>query len=93
MDVLRGMYGKEIPQPVEFMTTRWRTDPLFCGSFTSWPVGYDEKQFAEMKRPLGALYFAGEAMDEESTPDVNGAYASALAQAKEIAQALKDAHK
>lgn len=40
--------------------TRWSSDPLTRGSYSTWPVGFARSEWEAMRRPVGRLYFAGE---------------------------------
>ena len=77
MSVLRGIYGNNIPNATGVLTERWSHDPLFYGSFTNQPYQFDEKMMYDLKRPLGRLYFAGEAYHNDHDGYTHGAYLSA----------------
>ena len=40
MEVLRKMFGNDIPDPIDIVVPDWIDDPLTYGTYTSWPTGY-----------------------------------------------------
>ena len=73
-----------IPQPLETIVTRWGKDRFAQGTYsyvgpTSQPGDYDT-----MARPVGNLYFAGEATCGTHPATVHGAYISGLRAASEV---------
>lgn len=65
MEVLRSMFGKDIPDPIGFLYPRWSTEPWAYGSYSNWPPGYSIEMHQNLRANLGHLYFAGEALSAE----------------------------
>ncbi|MFM7888047.1 MAG: flavin monoamine oxidase family protein [Pseudanabaena sp.] len=85
MQTLRKIYGDNIPEPIDYQMTRWATDPFSLGSYSYNPVNAVPKMRQELAAPLGmAVFFAGEASNEEYFGTTHGAYLSGLRAAKEI---------
>ena len=74
MQVLRGIYGVGIPDPTNFLLSRFLTDPQFLGSYSHIPVGVTAETFAELAAPVGRVYFSGEATSSRYNGFVHGAY-------------------
>lgn len=79
----------EIPSPSKIIFTRWNQDEFTRGSY-SYPVeGRKHKEDIEtLKKPVGNLYFAGEATDEDWYATTVGAWRSGETVAKEIMKTL-----
>ncbi|KNE60213.1 hypothetical protein AMAG_18487 [Allomyces macrogynus ATCC 38327] len=62
MAVLRQMYPKQtIPRPTAAVIPRWKSDPLFHGSFTNWPLGMTVESWENLVAPLNKrFFFSGE---------------------------------
>ena len=66
MDVLRRMFPEvAIPEPTAFLLPRWFSDPLYRGSYSTWPRSFSSKHLINLGASLGNLWFAGEAMSEK----------------------------
>ncbi|MCL4262156.1 MAG: FAD-dependent oxidoreductase [Anaerolineae bacterium] len=85
MRVLRGMYGRDLPNPDAWLITRWAADPFACGSYSFIPPGASGDDYAALARPVGTrLFFAGEATNRAHPATVHGAYLSGLRAAGEV---------
>ena len=79
MQVLRTIYGKDIPEPSSYVITRWYQDPYARGSYSYLPVGAKVKDYAEISKPvMNRLFFAGEATSTSDPSTVHGAYFSGV---------------
>lgn len=76
MNVLREMYGEDIPDPDDILIPRWTLDPLYRGSYSNWPIGALDQHHENLRKPVGSgrLHFTGEAMSEEAFGYVQGAW-------------------
>ncbi len=85
MKTLRMIYGVEIPEPDNFIVTRWGKDPLAFGSYSHVPPFASGEDYDSLFEPVDdVLYFAGEATNREYPATVHGAYLSGIAAAEEI---------
>lgn len=85
MGALRGMYGRDIPNPDAWLITRWAADPFAYGSYSFIQPGASGDDYAALARPVGEqLFFAGEATNRAHPATVHGAYLSGLRAAGEV---------
>jgi monoamine oxidase len=85
MQTLRTIYGPEIPDPTDWLISRWISDPFAGGSYSYRAVGATSEDHDALAKPVaGRLLFAGEATSHEESATVHGAYLSGLRAAKEI---------
>ncbi|RCH92099.1 hypothetical protein CU098_009565, partial [Rhizopus stolonifer] len=89
MQVLRKMYGNDIPEPNHFMFPRWHSDPLFRGTYSNWPIGELDQHHQNMKAPLhNRLFFAGEALSAKYYGFLQGAWFTGIEAADHVAQCI-----
>ena len=85
MQAMRLMFGKDAPDPVAAVVTRWSKDPFALGSYSHVKVGGSAADRAALARPEGdRLFFAGEHTDRDHSSTVSGAYRSGLRAAAEV---------
>lgn len=85
METLRGVYGDQIPDPIDFQITRWASDPFAHGSYSFNPVGSHPKLRQQLAKPhRRKLYFAGEATEQDYFGTAHGAYLSGIRAAEEM---------
>jgi monoamine oxidase len=85
MTVLRTMYGDDIPEPSDWLITRWNSDPFAYGSYSHIPPhasGEDYDALAESVEDV--LFFAGEATERSYPSTVRGALVSGWRAADEV---------
>ncbi|KAK3180612.1 hypothetical protein K4F52_008078 [Lecanicillium sp. MT-2017a] len=87
-ETLRGIFGQDVPYPVEAVVTRWGSDRFARGSFSSAAPGMQPDDYDSMARPLGNMFFAGEHTIGTHPATVHGAFLSGLRAASEIADCL-----
>lgn len=74
MEVLRAMYGEDIPEPTAFYYPRWTQTPWAHGSFSNWPPSTSLQAHENLRANVGRLFFAGEATSQEFFGYLQGAY-------------------
>jgi monoamine oxidase len=85
MQVLRTVYGPQIPDPESFRLTRWAQDPFAWGSYSYLPPNATPEMMDDLAAPVAdRLFFAGEATYREHPSTVHGAYLSGLRAAEAI---------
>ena len=85
MSHLEKMYGDETLQPVDYLRTKWSSDPFAKGAYSYAGVGTLESDYAALAAPvMDRVFFAGEATYIENLATVNGAYLSGLREAANI---------
>ncbi|KAF7727715.1 hypothetical protein EC973_007272 [Apophysomyces ossiformis] len=88
VQVLRNMFGQDIPEPSAILVPRWHSNPLFRGSYSNWPIGAFEKHHQNLRAPLGEvprLWFAGEATSEQQYGFLHGAWLEGISVAEKVA--------
>ncbi|MEM8862358.1 MAG: NAD(P)/FAD-dependent oxidoreductase, partial [Chloroflexota bacterium] len=85
MDVLRSMYGADIPEPESTQITRWIADPFAAGSYSFPAVGSPSDARSTLAESVSdRLFFAGEATHSDYPATVHGAYLSGIREAEKI---------
>lgn len=87
-EILRNVFGKHVPYPVEAIVTRWGSDRFARGSYSSAAPGMLSDDYDTMARPIGNLFFAGEHTISTHPATVHGAYLSGLRAATEVLEAM-----
>ncbi|KAI9140243.1 hypothetical protein BKA69DRAFT_1029651 [Paraphysoderma sedebokerense] len=89
MQVLREMYGENIPDAIDITVPRWWNDELFHGSYTNWGIGFSESQHDNLRAPLlNRVFFAGEASSPRYNGHVHGAYFTGREMATNVASCI-----
>lgn len=86
--ILRGIFGKDVPHPVEAVVTRWSSDRFARGSYSSAGPAMQPDDYDVMARSVGNLFFAGEHTMRDYPATVHGAYMSGLKAASEVIEAM-----
>ncbi|PFX17976.1 Polyamine oxidase [Stylophora pistillata] len=86
MEILRKVYGEGIPEATDIYYHRWSKEPLTQGAFSDPVVGMTSKDWENIGKNLGRLYFAGEATSEEWYGYMQGAYLTGDKKGKMIAE-------
>ena len=87
-ELLRGVFGQDVPYPVESVVTRWGSDRFARGSYSSAAPDMQSDDYEHMARPIGNLYFAGEHTIGTHPATVHGAYLSGLRAASEVLDSM-----
>ncbi|KAH9009679.1 amine oxidase [Lactarius pseudohatsudake] len=90
MGVLQTMFPKvSIPKPTAFFFQRWFSDPLYRGSYSTWPASFIPQHLINLRASVGKLWFAGEGTSEKYFGFLQGAYFEGEAAASQIVQCIK----
>ncbi len=85
MNILRKIFGKNIPEPSKILVTKWNNDPYTYGAYSYCAVGSSLKDFEELGKSVQKkLFFAGEHTSRKYRATVHGAYISGQRVAKQI---------
>lgn len=85
MGVLRTIYGSRIPNPKDYLITRWKADPFAGGSYSYLATGSSNADRTILAEPVGdRLFFAGEATSADYASTVHGALLSGQRSAEQI---------
>ncbi|CAA6657429.1 unnamed protein product [Spirodela intermedia] len=78
MEVLRNMFGKNIPEATDILVPRWWSDRFYKGTFSNWPIGVSRYEYDQIRAPVGRVYFTGEHTSQHYNGYVHGAYLSGV---------------
>lgn len=87
-NILRSVFGQDVPNPVEAIITRWGSDRFARGSYSSAAPGMLPDDYDTMARSVGNLFFAGEHTIGTHPATVHGAYMSGLRAASEVLESM-----
>ncbi len=77
MGVLRKKFGSWLPEPTRAVATRWRHDPFYLGSYSSYAPGSTPNDRSALAEPVSRNFvFAGEACSRSHPATVHGALES-----------------
>ncbi|WOK95463.1 polyamine oxidase [Canna indica] len=89
MEVLRDMFGKNIPEATDILVPKWWSDRFFRGTFSNWPIGVNRFEFDQIRAPIGRLYFTGEHTSTHYNGYVHGAYLAGIDSANMMIRCIK----
>ncbi len=82
---LRKVFGHTIPEPSQYLITRWGRNPFSYGSYSYIPIGATGTECDVLAEPIGnRLFFAGEATHREYPATTHGAYLSGIREAERV---------
>ncbi|KAI9842022.1 MAG: hypothetical protein M1837_007518 [Sclerophora amabilis] len=88
-NVLKKMFSDpEVKGPSEAIVTRWGKDRFARGSYSYVGPRASSEDYDLMAKPVGNLYFAGEATCGSHPATVHGAYLSGLRAASEVVESM-----
>lgn len=91
MDVLRSMFGSNIPDPTDHLATRWSEDPWTQGAYSYSAVGNKPGDFEGLTKPIAnTVLLAGEHTTFAYHGTTHGAYLSGLQAARFIDDELAE---
>ncbi|MBK7224480.1 MAG: FAD-dependent oxidoreductase [Saprospiraceae bacterium] len=85
MSHLKDMYGNNIPQPTNFLRTRWQSNENSYGAYSYTAVGSEMQHFDELAEEIDdKLFFAGEHTHIDYFSTAHGAYLSGIREADKL---------
>lgn len=82
---LRKGFGNAVPQPENYLITRWGQDPFCYGAYSYIPVNASNHDYEVLANPItDQLFFAGEATHKQYPASTHGAYLSGIREAERI---------
>ena len=83
--VLAAVYGRDLPEPVATVVTRWADDPFTRGSYSHCPRGADPAMYDVLAEPVhGRILLTGEHTQCARVGYADGAYVSGLRAARRL---------
>ncbi|NBT48455.1 MAG: FAD-dependent oxidoreductase [Actinobacteria bacterium] len=79
-DALASALGRKVSRPKDIIVSKWGHDPYSLGAYSFMGVGATPADRMVLGKP--SLYFAGEAVSENYSATMHGAYESGLSAAK-----------
>ncbi|KAK6119205.1 hypothetical protein DH2020_047053 [Rehmannia glutinosa] len=76
MEVLRNMFGHDIPDATDILVPRWWNNRFQRGSYSNYPIYVNRQLVDDIKAPVGRIFFTGEHTSEKFSGYVHGAYLS-----------------
>ncbi|KAJ4795756.1 Polyamine oxidase [Rhynchospora pubera] len=89
MQVLKEMFGKNIPDATDILVPRWWSNRFFKGTFSNWPIGVNRYEYDQIRAPVGRVYFTGEHTSEHYNGFVHGAYLAGIDSANMLIKCMK----
>ncbi|KAJ0376881.1 hypothetical protein COL26b_004936 [Colletotrichum chrysophilum] len=90
MEVLRDMFQREIPDPIDFYHHDWTREPWAYGSYSNWPPGMTLEMHQNIRANLGNLWFAGEATHPQYFGFLQGAYYEGMSAGEAVVGCIKN---
>lgn len=85
LEVLREVWGDEVGEPIETLSTHWSKDPLFQGTYSYPKIGSLPAHFRAFQKPIQTrLHFAGEHTTFTYHSTTHGALLSGIRASKAI---------
>lgn len=78
MEVLRNMFGPDIPDALDILVPRWWNNRFQRGSYSNYPIYVNHQQVDDIKAQVGRVFFTGEHTSEKFSGYVHGAYLSGI---------------
>ncbi|GAB4832521.1 polyamine oxidase1, flavin-containing amine oxidoreductase [Ancistrocladus abbreviatus] len=89
MQVLRDMFGPDIPDATDIIVPRWWNNRFQRGSYSNYPVISNHQFVQDIKAPVGRIYFTGEHTSERFSGYVHGGYLSGIDTARDLLEKMK----
>ncbi|KAG7014256.1 Polyamine oxidase 1 [Cucurbita argyrosperma subsp. argyrosperma] len=78
MEVLRDMFGPDIPDAIDILVPRWWSNRFQRGSYSNYPIISDCQIVQNIKEPIGRIFFTGEHTSERFNGYVHGGYLAGI---------------
>ncbi|NP_001313211.1 polyamine oxidase 1 [Nicotiana tabacum] len=78
MQVLRNMFGPDIPDATDILVPRWWNNRFQRGSYSNYPIYVNHQLVHDIKEPVGRIFFTGEHTSEKFSGYVHGGYLSGI---------------
>ena len=89
MNVLRDVWGQNIPDPTDILTTRWSKEENILGAYSYPSPGSTPRDYKVLSTPVnGKLFFCGEHTNFDYSATTHGAYLSGIRVVKDIEKAI-----
>ncbi|XP_057790051.1 polyamine oxidase 1-like [Salvia miltiorrhiza] len=89
MEVLRAMFGPQIPEASDILVPRWWNNRFQRGSYSFYPVHPDHHLLHNVKAPVGRIFFTGEHTSDKFNGYVHGGYYSGMDTSKALVEEMR----
>ncbi|PIN08613.1 Spermine oxidase [Handroanthus impetiginosus] len=93
MEVLRNMFGPEIPDATDILVPRWWNNRFQRGSYSNYPIYVNRQLVDDIKAPVGRIFFTGEHTSEKFSGYVHGGYLSGIDTSKALLEEMRTTEK
>ncbi|KAH9616227.1 hypothetical protein KSS87_000072 [Heliosperma pusillum] len=89
MEVLRDMFGGNIPDATDILVPRWWNNRFQRGSYSNYPIISNNQLVRDIKAPIGNIFFTGEHTSERFSGYVHGGYLAGIDTSKSLLEEMK----
>ncbi|XP_011087975.1 polyamine oxidase 1 [Sesamum indicum] len=89
MEVLRNMFGPDIPDATDILVPRWWNNRFQRGSYSNYPIYVNHQLIDDIKAPVGRIFFTGEHTSEKFSGYVHGGYLSGIDTSKALLEEMR----
>ncbi|XP_024022040.1 polyamine oxidase 1 [Morus notabilis] len=89
MEVLRNMFGPDIPDATDILVPRWYNNRFQRGSYSNYPIITNDQDFHDIKTPVGRIFFTGEHTSERFSGYVHGGYLAGIGTGKALLEEME----
>ncbi|GFP92395.1 polyamine oxidase 1 [Phtheirospermum japonicum] len=89
MEVLRNMFGHDIPNATDILVPRWWNNRFQRGSYSNYPIFVNHQLIDDVKAPVGRIFFTGEHTSEKFNAYVHGGYLSGIDTGKALVEEMR----
>ncbi|KAI8026055.1 Polyamine oxidase 1 [Camellia lanceoleosa] len=90
MEVLRNMFGPDIPDATDILVPRWWNNRFQRGSYSNYPIYFNHQIFDNIKAPVGRIFFTGEHTSERFNGYVHGGYLAGIDTGKALLEEMME---
>ncbi|KAL8171490.1 hypothetical protein V2J09_023294 [Rumex salicifolius] len=89
MEVLRNMFGPNIPEALDILVPRWWNNRFQRGSYSNYPIYPDQQLVNDIEAPVGRIFFTGEHTSERFNGYVHGGYLAGIDTGRSLLSEMK----
>ncbi|KAI3826982.1 hypothetical protein L1987_01043 [Smallanthus sonchifolius] len=89
-EVLRNMFGPDVPEATNILVPRWYNNRFQCGSYSNYPIYANSQLVQTIKAPIGRIFFTGEHTSEKFNGYVHGGYLAGIDTGETLLEEMKN---
>ncbi|KAK1413292.1 hypothetical protein QVD17_35064 [Tagetes erecta] len=90
MEVLKNMFGPDVPQATDILVPRWYNNRFQRGSYSNYPISANSQLVEHIKAPVGRIFFTGEHTSEKFNGYVHGGYLAGIDTGEALLEEMKN---